>query len=149
MRTVQEALREAKALGLLDRHQRVKAARRSLRAVNRYVLKLPEGAAKPPVQPGPHGPGRTTGKTCRGGIQARKQEARESSRTVLATMLAEAARLPDLLAMRRRAFAAGLVRSSARAGGIARPVAITRPSRRSGAVARFVSGREVVRRCAR
>ena len=108
VRTVQEALREARGLGLLEWwQQRVRAVWRSLRSVNRYVLRLPEGS----VQPGPHGPGRrTTGKLCRGDTEVSKQGAQESSRGVLATMLAEAAKLPDLLAMRRQAWARGLVR---------------------------------------
>jgi hypothetical protein len=74
IRTVQEALQAARRLGLLEWwHQRVRRAWRALRAVNRYALKLPGGA----VLPGPHGPGRTTGKSCRGDIQQGKTRASE------------------------------------------------------------------------
>jgi hypothetical protein len=39
-------------------------------------------------------------------------EAREGSKAALAAMMAAAERLPDLLAMRQRAWDAGLVRAS-------------------------------------
>src|SRR5262249_37854558 len=53
IRTVQDALQAARKLGLLEWwHQRVRRAWRALRAVNRYELRLPAGAALP----GPHGP---------------------------------------------------------------------------------------------
>jgi hypothetical protein len=103
VRTVQDALQAARGLGLLDWwHQRRRAAWRALRTVNRYVLRLPAGS----VQPGPHGPRRTTGKSCRGDIQARKQEAGEGSKSALAAMLETAKGLPDLLKARREALEA-------------------------------------------
>jgi len=65
--------------------QRVRAAWRSLRASNRYVLKLPAGA----VQRGPHGPRRrTAGKSCRGDIQPTEPEASEGRAGALAGLLA-------------------------------------------------------------
>jgi hypothetical protein len=111
VRTVQTALREARAIGLLDWcHQRVEAAWRSLRTVNRYELMLPAGV----VQSGPHGPGRTTGKACRGDIQPEKQGAQEGSRSALAAMLETARGLPDLLKARREAMEARWRRASGR-----------------------------------
>jgi hypothetical protein len=64
----------------------VRAAWRSLRASNRYVLKLPPGT----VQPGPHGPGRrrTSGKSCGRGIQPTEPEAWEGCAGAVTALLA-------------------------------------------------------------
>lgn len=97
--TVQRALQAARGLGLIEwAAQRIKAAWRSLRASNRYVLKMPAA----PVQPGPHGPNATAGQKDRRATQPRKQEASERSRGTLAAMLEAARGLPDLLAARRQ-----------------------------------------------
>ena len=85
--------------------RRVRAAWRSLRTSNRYWLTQPEA----PVEPRPRDRPCTSMQRVGGGEKETKQAAREGSRTVLATMLAEAARLPDLLALRRAAWAAGIV----------------------------------------
>jgi hypothetical protein len=84
VRTVQDALQAARKLGLLEWwHQRVRRAWRALRAVNRYELRLPEGA----VLLGRHGPGRTTGKSCRGDIQQGKTKAPEGPSGTLTGLL--------------------------------------------------------------
>ena len=105
--TVWRALQAARDLGLVSwAERRVRAAWRSLRTSNRYWLTEPEGA----VGPRRGVCRRTSMQKAGGGENKQKKGACESSKGVLAAMLAEAARLPDLLAMRRRAFAAGLVR---------------------------------------
>jgi hypothetical protein len=103
VRTVQNALQAARALGLLEwTTQRVKAGWRLLRASNRYVLKMPAG----PVQHGPHGPGATTGKPCRGVTQLREKPATKRSSGTLGAMLEAARGLPDLLKARREVLEA-------------------------------------------
>jgi hypothetical protein len=103
VRTVQRALQAARGLGLVEwTEQRVRATWRSLRASNRYVLKLPDRA----VQRGPHGPGATTGQRGRGAPQESKQEAREGHRVGLAALMEAARGLPDLLKARREALEA-------------------------------------------
>jgi hypothetical protein len=101
VRTVQRALAHAERLGLVVwAERRVRASWRWLRTSNAYRLLVPLA----PVQAGlrPLWPRRaTTGQDCRGGESESKKEA-------LKTMLAEAARLPDLLAMRRAVFEGGL-----------------------------------------
>ena len=105
VRTVQEAVREAKAVGLLDWcHQRVKAVWRSLRTVNRYVLRLPEGcSAAGTTRAGAH----YRAKSCRGEYPKQEnKEAQESSKAALAAMMEAAKGLPDLLKARRDAMEA-------------------------------------------
>ena len=100
--TVWRALQAARDLGLVQwTERRVRAAWRSLRTSNWYWLTTPEA----PVEPRP----RTSMQRAEGGEREEKQAAREGSRTVLAAMLAEASRLPDLLKARRDAWAAGMV----------------------------------------
>jgi hypothetical protein len=110
VRTVQDALQAARRLGLVDwAAQRVRAAWRSLRASNRYVLKLPAGA----VQPGSHGPRRrTTGKSCRGDIQPTEPEASERTGRTVTALLAGTVR-------RLTAPVAGIARHAAETGGAA------------------------------
>jgi hypothetical protein len=68
IRSVQRALQAGKALGLVTWGvRRIRAAWRSLRTSNRYVLTVPGG----PVS----GQGRTTGQKARGVTYERKQEA--------------------------------------------------------------------------
>ena len=103
IRTVQDALQAARKLGLLEWwHQRVRRAWRALRAVNRYELRMPTDI----LQPGPHGPGRTTGKSCRGDTQQGKTKASERSSGAIRAMLEAARGLPDLLKARREAMEA-------------------------------------------
>ena len=100
--TVWRALHAARDLGLVRwTERRVRAAWRSLRTSNRYGLTNPDA----PVMPRP----RTTMQRASGGESKKKQEAHEHDRGALATMLATAARLPDLLTMRRRAWEAGQI----------------------------------------
>jgi DNA-binding transcriptional MocR family regulator len=105
--TVWRALQAARDLGLVRwTERRVRAAWRSLRTSNRYRLLLPETPATPcPDRPA------TTLHNAGGGERKLKQEAHEQDRGALATMLAGAARLPDLLAARRQAWEGGLVRA--------------------------------------
>ena len=101
--TVWRALQAARDLGLVRwTERRVRAAWRSLRTSNRYRLLMPEA----PVAPCPKGHWRTTLQNAGGGERKLNQEAREQGRGALASMLAGAARLPDLLAMRRAAWEA-------------------------------------------
>ena len=100
--TVWRALRAARDLGLVQwSERRIRAAWRSLRTSNRYWLTQPAGA----VAPRP----RTTMQKGEGGEREEKKAAREGSKAALAVMLAEATKLPDLLALRRAAWAAGMV----------------------------------------
>lgn len=95
IRTVQNALRAARELGLLEWcHQRVRRAWRSLRGPNRYVLRLPDS------------PVATTGKLYRRVTQPKQQEASEGRSGGLKAMLEAAATLPDLLKARREAMEA-------------------------------------------
>jgi hypothetical protein len=103
VRTVQRALDEARDLGLVSWcERRVRRGWRWLRTSNRYRLMTPAGE----VQPGQRKPAwrpftapATTGQEARGGENKTKKEA-------LQAVLAEAAALPDLLAIRRAAFEA-------------------------------------------
>ena len=105
--TVWRALQAARGLGLVRwTERRVRAVWRSLRTSNRYWLTDPEQ----PVQPRQRATPRTTMQIAGGGESKQKKEARESDRAALAAMLATAERLPDLLAARRQAWAAGRVR---------------------------------------
>ena len=104
--TVWRALQAARDLGLVRwTERRVRAAWRSLRTSNRYVLTQPEA----PVSPA----NRTTMQKARGGESQFKKEAREGSKATLAAMLETAGRLPDLLAARVAAWNAGKVRPAA------------------------------------
>jgi hypothetical protein len=99
LRTVQRALQAAKALGLVDwAATRVRAAWRSLRGANRYVLKVPETA----VQRGC----RTGGQSGRGDTNEQKKAATERSGGSIRAMLEAARALPDLLKARREAMEA-------------------------------------------
>jgi hypothetical protein len=84
----------------------VRAVWRSLRTSNRYTLLQPDE----PVTPRPNGPCRTTMQNAGGRESKQKQEALKGDRAAMAAMLASAARMPDLLAMRRRAWEGRLVR---------------------------------------
>jgi hypothetical protein len=99
VRTVQSALQAAKRLGLVEwAATRVRAAWRSLRGPNRYVLNVPAS----PVRWLRH----TAGKFCRGDTYERKKPARERSNGALGAMLEAAKVLPDLLKARREAMEA-------------------------------------------
>jgi DNA-binding transcriptional MocR family regulator len=109
VRSVQRALQQADHLGLVRwAERRVRAAWRWLRTSNRYWLTTPESpvtAGLKQRRPKPVRPvDSTTGQLARGGESSSKKEA-------LRALLAEAARMPDLLAMRRQAMAQQLVRS--------------------------------------
>ena len=102
VRTVQRALGQARALGLVSwAERRVRGAWRSLRTSNAYRLLAPAE----PVQPGQRAPRAkrltTTGQEGRGGESQKKKGA-------IQAMLLAAAGLPDLLAMRRHAMEARL-----------------------------------------
>lgn len=100
VRTVQRALQQAQELGLVFWvERRVRAGWRWLRSSNAYRLAIPEAS----VQPGMRRTVpryRTTGQNDRGGESLSKKEA-------IQAIIREAARLPDLLAMRRAAFTGG------------------------------------------
>jgi len=99
VRTVRSALQAARRLGLVGwTETRVRAAWRSLRGPNRYVLKLPAS----PVQ----WLRRTGGKFCRRDTNEQKKTARERSSGALHAMLEAARGLPDLLKARREAMEA-------------------------------------------
>lgn len=96
-KTVQRALSEARALGLIGwAERRVRAGWRWLRTSNSYRLMTPSE----PVQAGlrlPFPRPATNGQNARGGES-------QSKKTALRELMAAAAGLPDLLAMRRAAF---------------------------------------------
>ena len=99
LRTVQRALQAAKRLGLVDwTATRVRAAWRSLRGANRYVLKVPETA----VQWGC----RTGGQSGRKDANGREKGAGGGSSGAIWAMLEAARGLPDLLKARREALEA-------------------------------------------
>jgi hypothetical protein len=103
VRSVQRALQAGRTLGLVGWvERRVRAAWRWLKASNRYVLALPEGAA----EPGLRCVSSTTGQNVRGGESKEKKEAREMRAAALTELLRAAAKAPDLLAARREALAA-------------------------------------------
>lgn len=100
VRTVQRALEMAGRLGLVSWvERRVRAAWRWLRTSNTYRLLMPAE----PIQAGQRAPVyrplATTGQKDRGGESQNKKEA-------LREMMMKAAGMPDLLAIRRTAFAA-------------------------------------------
>ena len=101
--TVWRALQAARDLGLVRwTERRVRAGWRSLRTSNRYRLLMPDG----PVAPCPA----HYSAQCWRRESKNNQEAHERDHAGLATMLAGAARLPDLLAARRAAWEAGMRR---------------------------------------
>lgn len=119
--TALRALQAARDLGLVRwAERRVRVAWRSLRTSNRYWLTQPEE----PVSPRQ----RTNRQSAGGGESKKKQEAREGSKTALAAMLAEAERLPDLLA-RRRAY---WLTASPAAGCGVQPRSAPRSSQQAG-----------------
>ena len=102
--TVWRALQAARDLGLVRwTERRVRAAWRSLRTSNRYRLMVPEEPVAAAACTTLHNAG--------GGERKKNQEAHEHDRGALATMLADAARLPDLLLARRQAWEAGQART--------------------------------------
>jgi hypothetical protein len=95
VKSVQRALQAGRALGLVSwAERRIKAAWRSLRASNRYVLTQPTGAAA------------TTGHSVRGEESKNKQRRCEQDTGALAELMRAASALPDLLLRRRQAWAA-------------------------------------------
>jgi len=103
VRSVQHALRQARALGLVSWvERRVRAAWRWLRTSNRYFLELPGE----PVRAGLRAP--TKRKSFRREEREEKKEAREERSAALAEMMRQAAKFPDLLAARREAMKARL-----------------------------------------
>jgi DNA-binding transcriptional MocR family regulator len=109
--TVQRALQAARDLGLVQwTERRVRASWRSLRTSNRYWLLQPEGPVTPRQPEPPVFPcDRTDQQDAGGGESKKKQEARGSSNSAVIAMLEAARRLPDLLALRRKAWEAGRV----------------------------------------
>jgi hypothetical protein len=100
VRTVQRALTAAQSLGLVDwSERRFRAGWRWLRSSNRYRFAVPEGPilAAPWLKP-------TTGHFARRVESLRKKEARDDRQPI------GQGPMPDLLAARRSAWAAGLVR---------------------------------------
>jgi len=99
VRTVLSALQAARKLGLVDwTATRVRAAWRSLRGPNRYVLRVPATAVQA-IR-------RTARKFCGRDTYERKKEAGERASGTLGAMLEAARGLPDLLAARREAMEA-------------------------------------------
>lgn len=105
-KTAERALAQARVLGLVDwSERRMQRGYRWLRTSNAYRLLLPDA----PVTGGLRRPRRSNRPLVEGGESQQKKEANEGRKTMLRAMLAEAARMPDLLALRRARFAAGLV----------------------------------------
>jgi hypothetical protein len=99
LRTVQRALQAARRLGLVEwAATRVRAAWRSLRGPNRYVLKVPAAAVQ--------WLRRTGGQSGRRDTNEQKKPARERSSGAIQAMLEAARGLPDLLKARREAMEA-------------------------------------------
>ena len=102
VRTVQRALRQAQRLDLVSWvERRRREGWRWLRTSNLYRFLAPSVPVQPGMRPVFWRPA-TTGQRVRGEESLSKKEA-------LQDMLRAAAQLPDLLARRRAAFAAGLV----------------------------------------
>jgi hypothetical protein len=96
VRTVQRALQAARELGLVDwAARRVKAAWRSLRASNRYVLTVPAG------------PVRTTGQQGRGVTYREEKPAHEVARVAPEARKAAVEALAAIAARRMRALGLG------------------------------------------
>jgi hypothetical protein len=99
VRTVQSALQAARRLGLVEwTATRVRAAWRSLRGPNRYVLRVPTGAVQ--------WLRRTGGKLCRRDTNEQKKPAGERSNGSIRALMEAARGLPDLLKARREAMEA-------------------------------------------
>jgi hypothetical protein len=101
VRTVQRALQAARELGLVDwAARRVKAAWRSLRASNRYVLRLPTGPVRSPLP--------TTGQRGRG-VTYQKEKRRIERAQPVAEAVRQAAQavLDAVRARRMRALGLG------------------------------------------
>ena len=102
VRTVQRALHQAQRLGLVSWiERRVKAAWRWLRTSNSYTLDVPAEAVRAGLRPA-WPCRRTNGQNDRGGESRRKQDAGNSRKAALLSLTRSAARMPDLLAMRRQ-----------------------------------------------
>jgi hypothetical protein len=100
--TVQRALHQAQRLGLVSwGERRVRSGWRWMRASNRYSLVTPDAPVDSSLRP-IWWRRRTNSQRDGVGESASKKEA-------LKVMIREAAGLPDLLAMRRRAVEAGLL----------------------------------------
>jgi hypothetical protein len=94
VRTVQRALQAARGLGLLDwAARRVKAAWRSLRASNRYVLRLPAGPVRTPLP--------TTGQRGRGVTYLKEKSGIEETQPVAAAVRQAAQAVLDAVRARR------------------------------------------------
>lgn len=107
--TVQRALRQARRLGLVFwSERRRRCGWRWLRTSNSYTLTVPDNPIDPTLRP-LWWRARTTSQADRGGEILKKQEAQQGHKAALATMLQEAAGLPDLLALRRAAVPAMLL----------------------------------------
>lgn len=107
VRTVQRALAMARCLGLVDwRERRRRSGWRWLRTSNLYGFAIPVGPVQPSARPAfpKHS---TTRQTGGGGERINNKEA-------LRSMLADAARGPDLLAARRMAVEATLAKRATR-----------------------------------
>jgi hypothetical protein len=97
VRTVQRALQAARTLGLLDWcARRIRAAWRSLRASNRYVLKLPTGPVRMPIA--------TTGQEARGATYERKKAGIEGQPVAPEVRHAALVSLAAIAARRMRAL---------------------------------------------
>lgn len=102
--TVQRALRHARTLGLVVwTERRVRAGWRWLRSSNSYVLVVPDTPVDATKRPA-WWRRSTTGQSDRGGESLRKQGAPQGRKALLTEMIREAARAPDLLALRRSAI---------------------------------------------
>lgn len=101
VRTVARALRHAQTLGLVSwAERRVRRGWRWFRTSNRYRLTVPDSDVQ--AGNGPVWPRRaTTGQNVGGGESRQKEVGQSGHKTALARMMAEAAVMPDLLAMRR------------------------------------------------
>jgi hypothetical protein len=96
-RTVRRALDQARDLGLVTwSERRIRRGWRWLRTSNAYRLLMPGGAVQPGLRQPMRRTAATAGQPDRGGESLSKKAALEE-------LLREAARLPNLLAMRRAA----------------------------------------------
>lgn len=103
-RTASRALRQARLLGLVAwTERRVRAGWRWLRTSNAYWFAVPETPIAPEMRP-VWQRRTTTGQAGGGGEGLKEEAARQGKAAVLARWMAAAARLPDLLAMRRAAM---------------------------------------------
>lgn len=108
VRTVQRALQQAQALGLVSwAERRVRSGWRWLQSSNLYRFLTPAM----PVQQGMRAPRKARAAL----TDIRAGEGRGSNQDALDAVLREAAGLPDLLALRRAAFAGEQIRHANRA----------------------------------